>query len=212
MVRQPDGIPPRSARGAIVTSPPCNRYRPVAPWKLPASNVARPPTDARTTTSDRTWRVPDGPLQEQPARPGVQPLRGARPRGGPGQRAPTPTSTSTPPRRCSTRSRASRRTSSPTSFADADRNPPVYDPDSHTVTMPESFKKSYRAYIDAGWGNLDVPAELGGTVVPAVAASWAVQRDGARRQPGDPHVRGVLLLRQLLCTSSAPTSRRSSPS
>ncbi|MGY4783371.1 acyl-CoA dehydrogenase family protein, partial [Rhodococcus opacus] len=25
------------------------------------------------------------------------------------------------------------------SFADADRNPPVFDPENHTVTLPESF-------------------------------------------------------------------------
>ncbi|HEY0360049.1 MAG TPA: acyl-CoA dehydrogenase family protein, partial [Mycobacteriales bacterium] len=28
------------------------------------------------------------------------------------------------------------------SFADADRNPPVFDPATNSVTMPESFKKS----------------------------------------------------------------------
>ena len=31
------------------------------------------------------------------------------------------------------------------SFSDADRNPPVYDPQTYSVTMPESFKKSYQA-------------------------------------------------------------------
>jgi hypothetical protein len=36
------------------------------------------------------------------------------------------------------------------SLADADRNPPVFDPATGTVTMPESFKKSYRALIVAG--------------------------------------------------------------
>ena len=52
------------------------------------------------------------------------------------------------------------------SLIDSDRNPPVYDPSTYSVTMPESFKQSYKAYIDAEWGNLDVPAELGGMVVP----------------------------------------------
>ena len=28
------------------------------------------------------------------------------------------------------------------SFADADRNPPTFDPAAHTVSLPESFKKS----------------------------------------------------------------------
>lgn len=52
------------------------------------------------------------------------------------------------------------------SLIDSDRNPPVYDPSTYSVTMPESFKQSYKAYVDAEWGNLDVPAELGGMVVP----------------------------------------------
>ncbi len=30
------------------------------------------------------------------------------------------------------------------SFADADRNPPVFDPDTNSVTLPESFKKLLR--------------------------------------------------------------------
>src|SRR5882724_1430565 len=29
------------------------------------------------------------------------------------------------------------------SFADADRNPPVFDPATNSVTMPESFKRTY---------------------------------------------------------------------
>ncbi|WP_020143826.1 acyl-CoA dehydrogenase [Terracoccus sp. 273MFTsu3.1] len=59
------------------------------------------------------------------------------------------------------------------SLLDSDRNPPVYDPASQSVTMPESFKKSFKAYVDGDWGNLDVPAELGGMVVPA-SLRWSV--------------------------------------
>jgi len=59
------------------------------------------------------------------------------------------------------------------SFADADRNPPVFDPATHSVTMPESFKRSYRAFIDAEWFRLELPPELGGTSVPRTLA-WAV--------------------------------------
>ena len=55
------------------------------------------------------------------------------------------------------------------SFVDSDRNPPVFDPATGDVTMPESFKKSYRALMDAEWWRLSVPPELGGTVVPQVA-------------------------------------------
>jgi alkylation response protein AidB-like acyl-CoA dehydrogenase len=59
------------------------------------------------------------------------------------------------------------------SFADADRHPPVFDPATHSVTMPESFKRSYNAFIDAEWFRLELPAELGGTNVPRTLA-WSV--------------------------------------
>ncbi|UYM07105.1 acyl-CoA dehydrogenase [Solicola gregarius] len=52
------------------------------------------------------------------------------------------------------------------SFAESDRNPPVYDPETHSVTMPEAFKKSYRAWMDAEWFRLQLPAELGGQPAP----------------------------------------------
>ena len=35
------------------------------------------------------------------------------------------------------------------SYEDSDRNPPVFDPESHTAPLPESFRKSYRAWMDA---------------------------------------------------------------
>src|SRR5436305_13089614 len=58
------------------------------------------------------------------------------------------------------------------SFADADRNPPVYDPQAKTVTLPESFKRSYRALLDAGWDRLPLSAELGGPGLPK-SLIWA---------------------------------------
>jgi alkylation response protein AidB-like acyl-CoA dehydrogenase len=59
------------------------------------------------------------------------------------------------------------------SFADADRNPPVFDPATHSVRMPQSFKRSYQAFIDAEWFRLELPPELGGTSVPRTLG-WAV--------------------------------------
>jgi alkylation response protein AidB-like acyl-CoA dehydrogenase len=59
------------------------------------------------------------------------------------------------------------------SFADADRNPPVFDPATHTVALPESFKKSYRTLQDGGWDRLGIAEELGGLPIPR-AAYWAV--------------------------------------
>jgi hypothetical protein len=59
------------------------------------------------------------------------------------------------------------------SFVDADRNPPVFDPATNSVTMPESFRRSYKALMDAEWWRLSIPAELGGTPVPRTL-NWAV--------------------------------------
>src|SRR6266496_5422419 len=59
------------------------------------------------------------------------------------------------------------------SLLDSDRNPPVFDRQANRVTLPESFKKSYRAYMDAEWWRMDVPEELGGTVVPP-SLRWAI--------------------------------------
>ncbi len=59
------------------------------------------------------------------------------------------------------------------SLLDSDRNPPVFDPATHEVSMPASFVKSYQAYIDAEWWRTDIPAELGGTVVPP-SLRWAI--------------------------------------
>ena len=59
------------------------------------------------------------------------------------------------------------------SFADADRNPPVFDPATHSVRIPESLRKSYRAFMDAEWYRLSLPVELGGTGAPR-SLNWAM--------------------------------------
>ena len=59
------------------------------------------------------------------------------------------------------------------SFADADRNPPVFDPSTHTVTLPDSFKKSMRALLEGGWDKVGIAEELGGMSMPR-ALQWAL--------------------------------------
>src|SRR6202167_1414789 len=59
------------------------------------------------------------------------------------------------------------------SFVDADRNPPVFDPETHSVALPESFKQSVRAVIEAGWDKVGIDEELGGTPMPK-AMVWAL--------------------------------------
>jgi alkylation response protein AidB-like acyl-CoA dehydrogenase len=58
------------------------------------------------------------------------------------------------------------------SFADSDRNPPVFDKATGSVRMPASFLASYQAYADGGWDKLDLPAYLGGIGAPPTLR-WA---------------------------------------
>jgi alkylation response protein AidB-like acyl-CoA dehydrogenase len=53
------------------------------------------------------------------------------------------------------------------SFADGDRNPPVFDPETNTASVPDTFKKSYQAYLDSEYWRLGLPEEIGGTTAPA---------------------------------------------
>jgi alkylation response protein AidB-like acyl-CoA dehydrogenase len=59
------------------------------------------------------------------------------------------------------------------SFAATDRNPPVFDPDTNSVTMPDGFKKSWKALADSEWWRLETLPELGGQLVPRTLV-WAV--------------------------------------
>ncbi|MEO3873825.1 acyl-CoA dehydrogenase [Nonomuraea sp. B12E4] len=58
------------------------------------------------------------------------------------------------------------------SFEEGDRHPPVFDPATGSVTVPEGFKKSYKALVDGSWPDLDLPAGLGGPGIPRSLA-WA---------------------------------------
>ena len=59
------------------------------------------------------------------------------------------------------------------SYEDSDRNPPVFDPATHTAPLPESFKKSYQAWMDAEFWRLQIREELGGTPAPS-SLNWAI--------------------------------------
>ncbi|MBT0567445.1 acyl-CoA dehydrogenase [Williamsia sp. CHRR-6] len=59
------------------------------------------------------------------------------------------------------------------SFTSSDRNPPVFDPETHSVTIPEAFKKSYKTFIDAGWDKVGINEELGGMPAPRTLY-WAL--------------------------------------
>src|SRR5262245_32037116 len=59
------------------------------------------------------------------------------------------------------------------SFTDSDRNPPRFDPATHTADLPASFKKSYAAFMASEFWRLDLPSDLGGTLAPR-ALWWAI--------------------------------------
>jgi len=59
------------------------------------------------------------------------------------------------------------------SFSDSDGNLPVYDPKTHSVTVPEDLKKSFRALMNSGAWQLELPEELGGQPTPP-SVQWAV--------------------------------------
>ena len=52
------------------------------------------------------------------------------------------------------------------SYTSTDRTPPVFDPATHSVQMPEPFKRSYQAFMDSEFWRMDLPAELDGTAAP----------------------------------------------
>jgi alkylation response protein AidB-like acyl-CoA dehydrogenase len=59
------------------------------------------------------------------------------------------------------------------SFVEADRIGAVLNKETGNVTLPESFKKSYKSYIDGEWWRVDAPVELGGTKIPQ-SIRWAI--------------------------------------
>jgi len=59
------------------------------------------------------------------------------------------------------------------SFAEADRNPPVFDPARHTVEVPAELAKSVQAVKDAGWWRVGLAEGIGGIPAPA-PVTWAI--------------------------------------
>jgi len=68
------------------------------------------------------------------------------------------------------------------SFADADRNPPTFDPETHTVHLPESFKRSVRAWQQGEWFRVGLAEDVGGVAAPAIL-EWAINEFVLGAQP-----------------------------
>jgi alkylation response protein AidB-like acyl-CoA dehydrogenase len=58
-------------------------------------------------------------------------------------------------------------------FAFADRNPPVFEPAEHTISVPDELAKTVHAIQEAGWWRLGLDEEIGGMPAPPPLA-WAV--------------------------------------
>jgi len=59
------------------------------------------------------------------------------------------------------------------SFVEGDRKGTDFNKATGDVKLPESFKKSYKAYVDGEWWRIDAPVPLGGTKIPA-SVRWAI--------------------------------------
>jgi alkylation response protein AidB-like acyl-CoA dehydrogenase len=59
------------------------------------------------------------------------------------------------------------------SFSDTNADLPVFDPKTHSVTVPKDLKKSFRALMKSGTWQLELPEELGGQLTPP-SVQWAV--------------------------------------
>ena len=52
------------------------------------------------------------------------------------------------------------------SFVEGDRHPPIYDPATKTVRLPEAVKMAYKAYQDSDWWRVELPSAIGGQDCP----------------------------------------------
>jgi alkylation response protein AidB-like acyl-CoA dehydrogenase len=68
------------------------------------------------------------------------------------------------------------------SFADADRNPPTFDPETHAVTIPESFKTSVRVWQQGEWWRIGLDQNVGGVSAPSML-EWAINELALGAQP-----------------------------
>ncbi|MCV7220617.1 acyl-CoA dehydrogenase [Mycolicibacterium elephantis] len=82
-------------------------------------------------------------------------------------------------------------------FADGDRHPPTFDPATHSVALPASFKEAVRAWQRGPWLRLGLPEGIGGIRAPATVR-WAVNEFLVGGQPaaffylGGPSMMSVL--------------------
>ena len=67
-------------------------------------------------------------------------------------------------------------------FVDGDRNPPTFDAQTHSVTLPEAFKESVRVWQRGPWLRLGLPEGIGGIPTPATVR-WTINEFLVGGQP-----------------------------
>ncbi|MCW2513677.1 MAG: Butyryl-CoA dehydrogenase [Mycobacterium sp.] len=58
-------------------------------------------------------------------------------------------------------------------FEESDRNPPTFDPETHSVTLPEAFKESVLVWQRGEWTRIGLAEGVGGVPAPAMVR-WAI--------------------------------------
>src|ERR1700753_3318210 len=59
------------------------------------------------------------------------------------------------------------------SFAETDRHPPTFGPNTHVVSLPEPFQQSTRAWQRGEWFRMGLAEEVGGVPAPSMV-TWAI--------------------------------------
>ncbi|WP_280399766.1 acyl-CoA dehydrogenase [Nocardia carnea] len=59
------------------------------------------------------------------------------------------------------------------SFSDTDRDPVAFEPATHSVRLPSAYRAAAAEYLDSGWLDLDLPAEISGQNAPPTLR-WCV--------------------------------------
>ena len=69
------------------------------------------------------------------------------------------------------------------SFVDADRNPPVFDAATHSITVSDEIKRTVEAVREAGWWRVGIAEEIGAGADEAYAKRQEISAVFARTAP-----------------------------
>jgi alkylation response protein AidB-like acyl-CoA dehydrogenase len=93
------------------------------------------------------------------------------------------------------------------SFVEGDRNPPVFDKETGSVSRPAAFLKSYEAFHGGGWDKFPLREELGGIGAPP-SLVWAVSEMVLGANPAIYMYGAGPAFAQILHTNGTPDQKR----